>query len=92
MGRTTIVVAHRLSTIKTADMIAGIHEGRVVEQGSHSELMKDEAGVYYQLVTNQTKDNQAGQFIIILMSLIMAFTFSCEYFWIGRYQMLPNYN
>ncbi|XP_063777546.1 ATP-dependent translocase ABCB1-like [Pseudophryne corroboree] len=52
-GRTTIVIAHRLSTIRNADTIAGFHEGVIVEQGSHSELMKRE-GIYYKLVTMQT--------------------------------------
>ena len=52
MGRTTIVVAHRLSTIQTADIIAGVVEGRVVEQGTHEQLMQ-KAGVYYTLVMNQ---------------------------------------
>ena len=52
-GRTTIIVAHRLSTIQTADVIIGIDNGCVVEMGSHSELMKKE-GLYYQLVINQT--------------------------------------
>lgn len=52
MGRTTIVVAHRLSTIRTADYIAGFLNGVIKEQGTHSELMKIE-GIYYQLVTSQ---------------------------------------
>ena len=51
-GRTTIVVAHRLSTIQTADIIAGVSDGVIVEQGSHAELMLKQ-GVYYTLVTNQ---------------------------------------
>ena len=52
MGRTTIVVAHRLSTIKTADLIVGMKDGMAVEQGSHDELM-DHRGIYYDLVTRQ---------------------------------------
>ncbi len=52
-GRTTIVIAHRLSTVQTADVIAGIENGRVVEIGSHSELMKKQ-GLYFELVTAQT--------------------------------------
>ena len=52
-GRTTIVIAHRLSTIQKADVIASIDGGRVVEMGTHSELMKTK-GLYYELVTAQT--------------------------------------
>lgn len=47
-GRTTIVVAHRLSTIKNADEIAVIADGRVIEQGKHDELMK-KGGMYKEL-------------------------------------------
>ncbi|XP_054420068.1 phosphatidylcholine translocator ABCB4 isoform X2 [Pteronotus mesoamericanus] len=56
-GRTTIVIAHRLSTIRNADVIAGFEDGVIVEQGSHSELMKKE-GLYFKLVTMQTSGNQ----------------------------------
>ncbi|KAL2777417.1 phosphatidylcholine translocator ABCB4 isoform A [Daubentonia madagascariensis] len=56
-GRTTIVIAHRLSTVLNADVIAGLEDGVIVEQGSHSELMKKE-GVYYKLVNMQTSGNQ----------------------------------
>ncbi|XP_075128118.1 ATP-dependent translocase ABCB1-like [Leptodactylus fuscus] len=54
-GRTTIIVAHRLSTIKNVDAIAGFDNGVISEQGSHGELMKRE-GIYYKLVTMQTVD------------------------------------
>ncbi|XP_075683763.1 ATP-dependent translocase ABCB1-like [Rhinoderma darwinii] len=54
-GRTTIIVAHRLSTIKNVDTIAGFDNGAIIEQGSHGELMKRE-GIYYKLVTMQTVD------------------------------------
>ncbi|KAL0985400.1 hypothetical protein UPYG_G00156410 [Umbra pygmaea] len=52
-GRTTIVVAHRLSTIRNADIIAGFQKGEIVEQGTHKELM-EKGGVYHTLVTMQT--------------------------------------
>ena len=51
-GRTTIVIAHRLSTIQNADVIASVENGKVVEMGSHAELM-DKGGLYYELVTTQ---------------------------------------
>nr|XP_045016867.1 phosphatidylcholine translocator ABCB4 isoform X2 [Jaculus jaculus] len=56
-GRTTIVIAHRLSTVRNADVIAGFEDGVIVEQGSHSELMKKE-GVYFKLVNMQTSGNK----------------------------------
>ncbi|XP_074509784.1 ATP-dependent translocase ABCB1 isoform X1 [Sebastes fasciatus] len=52
-GRTTIIVAHRLSTIRNADVIAGFQNGEVVELGTHSQLMEKQ-GVYHTLVTMQT--------------------------------------
>ncbi|XP_023256533.1 multidrug resistance protein 1 [Seriola lalandi dorsalis] len=53
LGRTTIVVAHRLSTIRNADLIAGFQKGEVVELGTHGQLM-EKKGVYHTLVTMQT--------------------------------------
>lgn len=51
-GRTVIVVAHRLSTVKHADNIIVLHEGKISEQGTHEELSKKRT-CYYELVKNQ---------------------------------------
>jgi ABC-type multidrug transport system fused ATPase/permease subunit len=53
-GRTSIVVAHRLSTIRDADIIAVVDEGRVIERGQHQELMT-RSGLYRQLYEKQFK-------------------------------------
>lgn len=47
-GRTSFVIAHRLSTITSADKIVVIHDGKIVEQGTHSELLVNQ-GMYYEL-------------------------------------------
>ena len=47
-GRTSFVIAHRLSTITSADKIVVIHDGKIVEQGTHSELLGNQ-GMYYEL-------------------------------------------
>lgn len=52
-NRTTLVIAHRLSTIKNADMICVMHEGRIVERGTHSELL--ELGKYYKHLVDMQK-------------------------------------
>ena len=49
-GRTTFVIAHRLSTVKNSDCIIVLEQGRVIERGSHDKLM-EEKGKYYQLYT-----------------------------------------
>ncbi|VFQ96883.1 unnamed protein product [Cuscuta campestris] len=57
VGRTTVVVAHRLSTVRNCDAIAVLDKGRVVEEGTHSSLMANSSrgsrGVYYSLFTLQ---------------------------------------
>ena len=51
-GRTTFIVAHRLATIKEADIILVMNNGSIVEQGSHNELLK-KRGFYYDLYYSQ---------------------------------------
>ena len=51
-GRTTFVIAHRLSTIRRADLILLMEDGRVIESGTHEELM-DARGVYHEMVLRQ---------------------------------------
>ena len=50
IGRTTVVVAHRLSTIRGADIITVLKNGTVVEKGSHGDLMQIKDGIYASLV------------------------------------------
>ena len=51
-GRTSFMIAHRLSTIVHADMILLVHDGRIIERGTHAELMQ-QRGEYYKLYTRQ---------------------------------------
>jgi ATP-binding cassette subfamily B protein len=54
-GRTSFVIAHRLSTIRNADSIVVMDQGRIVEQGSHAELLR-RGGFYYTLYNSQFTD------------------------------------
>ena len=49
-GRTTFVIAHRLSTVKNSDCIMVLENGRIIERGTHDQLI-EEKGRYYQLYT-----------------------------------------
>ncbi|WCJ20878.1 ABC transporter family protein [Euphorbia peplus] len=58
VGRTTIVIAHRLSTVRNADVISVVQNGQVMESGSHNKLMENEDGLYTSLVRlQQTEKN-----------------------------------
>lgn len=52
-GRTTFVIAHRLSTVRNSDCIMVLEQGRVIERGTHEELIREQ-GKYYQLYTGKT--------------------------------------
>ncbi len=55
-GRTTFVIAHRLSTVKNSDCIMVLEQGRIIERGTHDQLL-DEKGKYYQLYTGNAIAN-----------------------------------
>jgi ATP-binding cassette subfamily B protein len=55
--RTTVIVAHRISTVKEADLVVVLDEGRVAEVGSHDELLAS-GGVYTQLFREQALENE----------------------------------
>ncbi|XP_057977379.1 ABC transporter B family member 2-like isoform X2 [Malania oleifera] len=57
-NRTTVMVAHRLSTIKNADEISVIQDGKIIEQGTHSMLLENKDGPYYKLVNLQQQQQQ----------------------------------
>jgi len=56
-GRTTFIIAHRLNTIQDADRILVVENGRIVEQGSHSDLLAAE-GIYAAVFSNQLRNNE----------------------------------
>ena len=60
-GRTTFVIAHRLSTIKRANHILVIEGGRIVEQGSHADLLR-QGGKYYRLYTQQFRQQRTAAY------------------------------
>ena len=64
-GRTTLIVANRLSTLRRADWILVLDDGRIVERGTHAELMKNR-GIYYRAASLQAADEDS---IVLLEAL-----------------------
>jgi len=58
IGRTSFVIAHRMSTIRNADTILVLEKGVIVEQGKHNELIRNHEGVYYKLNNLQNKKEE----------------------------------
>jgi ABC-type multidrug transport system fused ATPase/permease subunit len=59
-NRTTFVIAHRLSTVRRADVILAVERGRIAEIGRHDELVARPGGVYAKLHALQTFDDAVG--------------------------------
>ncbi|HVY51155.1 MAG TPA: ABC transporter ATP-binding protein [Devosia sp.] len=60
VGRTTIVIAHRLSTVRALDRLLVFDKGRIVEEGTHEELVKREGGIYRRLFERQALELTKG--------------------------------
>ena len=61
-GRTSLMIAHRLSTVRNADMILVVRNGKIVEQGTHDELIKQQ-GYYFELYTRQYEDEATAKIL-----------------------------
>ena len=61
-GRTSIVIAHRLSTVRNADLILVVDNGKIIEQGTHEQLMS-RRGSYYRLYTRQYEDEATSRLL-----------------------------
>ena len=61
-GRTSIMIAHRLSTVRDADMILVVRDGKIVEQGTHAELLKMR-GYYFELYTKQYEEDAIAKIL-----------------------------
>ncbi len=60
-GRTTVVIAQRLSTVKRADLILVLKEGRVIQRGTHAELVQQENGLYREIYEMQLRPQEEAQ-------------------------------
>ena len=61
-GRTCLMIAHRLSTVRNADLILVVQDGKIVEQGTHRELLRKK-GYYYELYTRQYEDEATAKIL-----------------------------
>ena len=57
-GRTTFIIAHRISSVKHADQILVLDQGEVVERGTHEQLLQNESGMYRRIYDIQNQDQQ----------------------------------
>ena len=61
-GRTTLMIAHRLSTVRNADLILVVKNGKIVEQGTHAELLMKK-GYYHELYTRQYEEEATAKIL-----------------------------
>ena len=61
-GRTSLVIAHRLSTVRNADLILVVKDGKIVEQGTHQQLL-EARGAYYRLYTRQYEEEETSSLL-----------------------------
>ena len=61
-GRTTLMIAHRLSTVRNADLILVVKNGKIVEQGTHAALLTKK-GYYHELYTRQYEDEATAKIL-----------------------------
>ena len=59
-GRTSFVIAQRLTTVRDADQVLVFEGGRITQQGTHDELLRDEDGFYHELYTLQMQDQEVA--------------------------------
>ncbi len=60
VGRTTIVIAHRLSTVRALDRLLVFEKGRIVEEGTHEQLVQKDSGIYRRLFERQALELTRG--------------------------------
>ena len=61
-GRTCLMIAHRLSTVRNADLILAVRDGKIVEQGTHAQLL-ERRGYYYELYTRQNEEETTARIL-----------------------------
>jgi ATP-binding cassette subfamily B protein len=61
-GRTSLMIAHRLSTVRNADVILVVKDGKIVEQGTHPQLLKQK-GYYFELYTRQYQEEATANLL-----------------------------
>ena len=75
------MIAHRLSTVRNADVIAGLDDGVIVEEGNHDELM-GKRGIYFKLVTMQVQSSSFLKYLrheLILLYLVLSINVTIDY-------------